>query len=182
MKKNIISSLTILSCCMSLVGCGINASIEPMTYNYQQSHKATKKPANKNLINAITVTEVKGGHEINPLLASEISNNNYKAALEKSLHNAKLSQQSTPAAKYSLDATILRFERPIIGLNFTSTLTVDYKLSSTKDHKTVFHKTIKASYTAKMSDSLIAVTRLKMANEGAARENIKKLINALYKI
>ena len=166
---------------MSLVGCGINASVEPMTYDYRQSHKAEKKPINKNLINAITVAEVKGGHEVNPLVASEISNSNYKAALEKSLQNAKLFQQEAPA-KYSLEATILRFERPLIGLNFTSTLIVDYKLSNTKNHKTVFHKIIKTPYTAKMSDSLIGITRLKMANEGAARENIKKLINDLYKI
>ena len=179
MKKRVISSLAVLSCCITLSGCGINASIEPMTYDYQQAHKTAKKPANKNLIHAITVAEVKGGHTINPLLAPEVSNENYKLALEKSLQNAQLLQEGSPG-DYSLQATIERFERPIAGFDFTATLVVNYKL--TKSNKIIFDKTITSSHTAKMSDSFIGVTRLKMANEGSARNNIKQLINDLYKI
>lgn len=176
MKKNIISFLTLLSCCIVLTGCGINASIEPMTYAHQNS----EKPKNKNLLHAISVAGVQGGHTINPLLASEISNENFKAALTKSLQHAQLYQKLAPG-KYSLKATILRFERPIIGLNFKSNLTVNYKLYKANEEKPVFDKNISSSYVAKVSDSLIGITRLKMANEGAARENIKQLIRDLYR-
>ncbi len=180
MKRNIIKSATVLACCATLVGCGINATSESMTYDYQQASNSIKKPKNRNLLNATSVNSVKGGHEINPMIASEISNRNYKLALEQSLLSAKLLEKSSPA--YSLDATIIRLARPMIGLDFTSTLSVDYKLSRVDDHKTVYHKTITATYTAQMKDSLIGATRLKMANEGAARENIKLLMNDLYKI
>ncbi|CAM4418058.1 MAG: hypothetical protein LEGION0403_FIIPPAGN_02124 [Legionella sp.] len=176
MKKNILSFFAIFACCVVLSSCGINATTDSMTY----SHSYTHKPVNKNFIHGITVSEVKGGHTINPLLASEISNENFKAALEKSLQHAQLSHGIKPGT-YSLKATIVRFERPVIGLDFKSTLIVNYKLFAAKEPKPIFDKTIKSSYVAKMSDSLIGVTRLKMANEGAARENIKLLIKDLYR-
>jgi hypothetical protein len=147
-----------------------------MTY----THYSGEKPKNKNFLQAISVTEVHGGHTINPLLASEISNANFKAALTKSLQNAQLYQKITPG-KYSLKATILRFERPLVGLDFKSSLTVNYKLYTANKEKPLFDKTISSSYIAKVSDSLIGVTRLKIANEGAARENIKQLIRDLYR-
>lgn len=176
MKKNSLSFLTVLPLCFILTGCGINASIDPMTYHYH--HKG--KPKNQSIVHAITVDEVTGGHSINPLLASEISNESYKMALEKSLQSADLFKQDEQG-KYSLKAKIVRFERPVMGLDFKSTLIVHYQLHDIKHNKEVFNKTIKSSYVAKFNDSIIAVTRLKLANEGAARENIKQLIGDLYK-
>jgi hypothetical protein len=43
----------------------------------------------------------------------------------------------------------------------------------------VFYAT---TYTAKFSDAFIALERLKLANEGAGRENITELIDRLYKL
>lgn len=176
MKKNILSLLAILSCCFILSSCGINASVDSMAYRESR----IGKPANKHFLQGITVNEVKGGHTVNPLLLSEISNQNFKEALEKSLQKAGLYQNTKPGA-YSLTATILRFERPMIGLDFKSSLMVNYKIYENSTKKPVFDKTIKSAYVAKMSDSFVGSIRLKMANEGAARENIKQLINSLYR-
>ena len=44
----------------------------------------------------------------------------------------------------------------------------------------VYENTITTPFTAPFSASLIAVARLKIANEGAARVNIERLIQELY--
>lgn len=177
MIKKIGSCLIVSLSCISLSGCGINASVEPMTYTYT----ATQKPANHRLLNSIGVAEVSGGHEINPLLGSEISDNSFREALEKSLQNSKLYQQN-PSANYLLNAKIMRFERPVIGFDFKATLTVNYKLINTKNNTTVYSKTITSSHTATVKDAFVGVTRLKLANEGAAKENFHLLIEDLYRL
>ena len=45
-----------------------------------------------------------------------------------------------------------------------------------------FNETLSTPYTAKFGDSIIAVERLKLATEGAARANITKLIEKLYEL
>ena len=40
----------------------------------------------------------------------------------------------------------------------------------------------KATYTAEFSDAFLAMERLKLANEGASRENITELIERLYQL
>ena len=46
----------------------------------------------------------------------------------------------------------------------------------------ILKETIIASYTAGFSDSVVAVKRLRLANEGSARENIHELLKALSKL
>ncbi|MGQ3891668.1 hypothetical protein [Legionella sp. CNM-4043-24] len=177
MLKKIGSCLIVSLSCLSLTACGINASVEPMTYTYN----TTDKPANKSLINHIKVSEVRGGHCVNPLLVPEISDESFKAALEKSLQSASLFT-AKPEARYTLSANIVRFERPLIGLDFKSTLLIHYKLNDSLTHNTIYSKTISSSHTATMNDAVVGVTRVKLANEGAARENIRLLIKDLYKL
>jgi len=177
MLKKIGSCLLVTISCLQLSACGINASVEPMTYTYN----TMKKPVNHRLVNNINVTEVSGGHALNPLLVSEISDATFKEALEKSLQNTSLYNPDSKA-NYSLNANIVRFERPMIGLDFTSTLYVHYKLTDSKTHATVYSKTIKSAHTATVGDALVGVVRVKLANEGAARENIRLLIEDLYKL
>ncbi len=43
----------------------------------------------------------------------------------------------------------------------------------------ILKETIIASYTAGFSDSVVAVKRLRLANEGSARENIHEFLKAL---
>ena len=59
---------------------------------------------------------------------------------------------------------------------------VQYRLTETKTNHLVYEREIKTPYTAKFSDDFAGVTRMKDANEGAARENITALIKDLYRL
>ena len=45
-----------------------------------------------------------------------------------------------------------------------------------EDKSIVFQKTIKSPYTATIGDAFVGMTRLTLANEGSAKENIYKLL------
>jgi hypothetical protein len=47
----------------------------------------------------------------------------------------------------------------------------------TQSGKTVWTKDVNSEYTAKVSDAFAGVERLRLANEGAARENIRQAIS-----
>jgi hypothetical protein len=131
------------------------------------------------LENAITMGEVTGGDKTNPLWTSEIGNEEFQLALFNSLEKTKLFSQAD-AAQYTLDAQILSVKQPIFGLSLEVVTTVAYELVGRKRGYQVWGKTISSPYTAKFSDHFIAMVRLKLANEGSGRENIKQLIDALY--
>jgi len=50
------------------------------------------------------------------------------------------------------------------------------QIDNYEDKSIVFQKTIKSPYTATVSDAFVRVERLKLANEGSAKENIYKFL------
>ena len=79
-----------------------------------------------------------------------------------------------------LTATLVDLKQPLVGTSLTVTSIVRYAMKNASG-QSVFDQTITASYTAAFSDSLLAVERLRLANEGSARANIAKFIAALDK-
>jgi hypothetical protein len=171
------SFMVVVAGILMLSGCASNPSVGGMTYSYT----STIPPRDKNLIHNVTVSSVAGGEETNPLWKSRIDNANFETALIDSLKSAKLYQQLAKS-NYLLQATLIRQDQPTFGLDLKVTTTVNYTLTNKRTKKTVFHRTITSAYTATFNDSVLAVTRLKDANEGAIRQNIKMLISALYQL
>ena len=66
-----------------------------------------------------------------------------------------------------------------MGFNMTVSVTANWKLIDLSNNKVVFEELIPTPYKARMSESWIGVERLRMANEGAVRENIKAGIQKL---
>ncbi|MGJ8678040.1 MAG: hypothetical protein ACSHX0_11025 [Akkermansiaceae bacterium] len=128
--------------------------------------------------NAIAVVEVKGGKETNPAWTSQISSSDFKEALNNSLASAGLLAQKQNV-KYDLSVNMLSVKQPAIGISFTVYTQVQYSLTKRSNKQQVVNEVIDANYTAKMSDSIVGVKRLKLANEGAAKENIKAFLNKL---
>jgi len=173
LKKYLV--ILIIFCSFELAGCATGADVGPMVASYSSN----QQPKNITLVKDIAVSHVAGGQETNPLWASEISNENFQAALAQSLQQAGLYREY-PGSHYLLSANLIQLKQPLVGLNLTVVCTVQYQLENTKDNNMIYNKIITTSYTATFSDSPIAVVRLKKANEGAARENIKQLITDLY--
>ncbi len=123
---------------------------------------------------AIRVTAVSGGGETNALWMSNVSNAEFKTALESSLNSASLFNGEA-TAPMSLSASMIDLQRPLAGLDLTVTTRVRYSVTD-RSGGIVFDETVAATGTATMGDSLMAVERLRLANEESVRENIKGFI------
>lgn len=101
---------------------------------------------------------------INQIRVSDVSDRRFKEALEQSLQNTSLNNKNSDA-HYVLNAKIDRFESP-------STIAIHYRLIDSVTNSAIYSKTIDSSYSAAVKDSFA----------GAARENIRLLIEDLYKL
>jgi len=131
------------------------------------------------LRSAISVSDVTGGRETNPMWTSQVSSDGFQRALEMSLQSAGLYERLVARSRFRLIADISRIDQPMLGIDMTVTSTVRYSLIDSSSNKEVYGRVITASYTAKISDALIGAERLKLANEGSMRTNIEKLIEDL---
>ena len=99
------------------------------------------------------------------------------------MRSAGLLAENQRSGRFMLTAQLLSLDRPFIGIDMTVTASVLYTLTEAVAGKELRVKTITLPYTAKFRDSLIGVERLRLANEGAARTNIQRLVEwlATYK-
>lgn len=131
---------------------------------------------------SIALGEVTGGKETNPLWTSQVSGPDFAKALESSLQRASLLQQGRQPGRYVLSAKLGELDQPLGGINMTVTVAVAYTLVERATGRTIWQKTLTTAYTASFGDALIAVERLKLANEGAVRANITELLSDLYRL
>jgi len=120
---------------------------------------------------------VSGGKETSKMGASQISNDAFAQALRDSIDKAGLfNKVSSEGARYRLTSFIGKVDQPMIGFSFTVKMEVSYVLKDTQSGNTVWTKDVNSEYTAKVSEAFAGVERLRLANEGAARENIRQAI------
>lgn len=130
---------------------------------------------NAELRGRITVTDVSGGKETNPLWVSQVGNLEFRKALEQSLAlSGFLAKSGTP--QLSLSAELVSLDQPVIGLTFDVTSVVNYKLH--RDN-TIEQIPITATGSASFSDSWVGSERMRIANERSIKKNIEELIRKL---
>lgn len=172
--KLIITTLLILF----LFGCASPARVDKMVPTTDQV--AANEPISKSLRESIIVTSVSGGEDTNPLWTSEIGNEEFKEALIQSLKNAGLYNAINSNSKYELIATLVEVQQPLFGLDLSVVTKAHYRLVDKKTRQSLLNEEIISSFTATVSDSFLAVERLRLANEGSAKANITQLIDKLY--
>jgi hypothetical protein len=129
---------------------------------------------------ALSVGTVSGGSETNPLWKSKVSDADFRQALEQSLAlHALLARE---ARRYVVNTQLLGLDQPFAGFDLTVTASVHYTLLSTADQSVKLDQTVTTPFTANFSDAFVAVERLRIANEGAMRENIKAFITQLIAV
>jgi len=158
----------LLSACAS--GATPGAMVPPLS-------EATLIAPNSSLRGAVVVGTVSGGTETNPMLASNISDADFAAALRQSLSTHAMLAPAGGA--FRLEAQLLELERPSIGFSFEVKARVAYRLIRAADGREVFATEIRSAHTATFSDAAYGVERLRIANEGAARENVRQFLTAL---
>jgi len=113
---------------------------------------------------------------------SQVSGTAYELALRNSLEANNLIKKSNPNPKFEVHARLAELDQPFLGLDMTVNSRVGYEVIEIKTRKSWFNKEILASYTATFSDAAMGLVRLRLANEGSIRENIKQFINELFLI
>lgn len=128
------------------------------------------------LKNSVELSVVTGGKKTDPMWISEVSNEDFSSALRLSLkQHTMLSEANGPLV---LTTTLISLEQPIMGFDMTVTSTVRYQVAHATNGS-VFDGTIKTPYPANFSDAALGAERLRLANEGTIRTNIKPFIDAL---
>jgi len=123
---------------------------------------------------------VSGGKETSKMGASQISNDAFAQALRESIDKAGLfSGVTTDGSRYRLTSFIGKVDQPMFGFSFTVKMEVSYALKDTKSDSTVWVKDINSEYTATAGQAFAGVERLRLANEGAARENIRQALTEM---
>lgn len=166
----------------ALVAVGLMAGLSACATAADSSMMAvTTAPASApfpaRLLHAMCVRNVTGGEATNPLWVSKVSDDQFRLALVSTLDSAGLDAPAD-GCQYQIDANLLGMSQPFAGFDMTVTSHVNYKVFG-KDGTPVLLATVDAPYTAKFSDSLMAVERLKLANEGSMRDNIGQFLDKL---
>lgn len=121
-----------------------------------------------------------GGSETGAMDLPSISDGDLAAAIEESIIENRLFTRVIHGndSDYLLSVAIVNMSRPVFGASFTVTMEAAWSLSEQGTNKVVMRDSIESHYTATMGQALIGATRLRLAVEGAVRENIKTgLIN-----
>ena len=161
--------ITAIAGSLLLAGCVTTSETDtliPQTYTAVDPSSALSR--------AVTVTEL--GGDYTEVFKGQVSN----AALSEALTQA-LSQSGMLAdmnAKYSVVPNLVHLKQPAIGLDMTVTAKVNYIVKDASG-RIVMDETLSTPHTVKMSDAFVGATRVRMANEGAVRENISAFIEKL---
>jgi hypothetical protein len=131
------------------------------------------------LSEALTVEQIQGGSETNPMWMSNISNEQFRAGLEQSLRNAGLLAGSPASAQYRVVANMQDLNRPMAGFDMRVTVSVRYSVVPVAGGAPIFDEVVSATGVGRMSDAFVGVERLRIANEAAVRENITEFIRRL---
>ena len=160
-----------------LAGCATPARVERMQVDPSLAQRTTA--AASPLKGKVAIKDVTGGSETNPAWMSKVSSGDFERALEASLQAAGLLAADRQAGPYALVADMQSLDQPFFGASLTVTATVKYTLIDRASGKAVYERVLATPYTAAFSDAFMAMERLKLANEGAMRANISRLIEDL---
>jgi len=164
----VMTSLAVLN----LAGCASPASHEGMT---PQNLTISKKHPS-----SVSV-ETKGGSETGAMDSSNISNADFKAAIESSIVKSSLFKNVLQGKNgdYELTVSVTDMSKPLFGASFTVEMETAWSLVKKSDNSIAMRKVIKTAHTATMGDALVGAIRLRLAVEGAARENIAQGLKAI---
>ena len=165
----------LLAVLLFCAGCASGAKPEAMI---AQIHLPVhKSPSN-------VVVAVLGGRGTSIMGASQISDEDFAQALRRSIEQSGLFAQALTdgLSKYLLQAFIVQVNQPMFGASMTVSMEVNYTLARTEPKQVVWQKAVSSTYTAPFSAAFVGATRLRLANEGAARKNIEQAIQEMYQL
>ena len=159
----------------ALIGCSTPATREAMT--------PQGFIANKHSSYSVHV-QTNGGAETSAISGSNISDAELKAAVEDAVIQSKVFKSivQSVGGDYELSVRVVNLSKPAFGATFTVEMETAWSLTKQADQTVLMRKSVKSSGKATMGDALAAVSRLRMAVENAARENISQGLKAVAEL
>ena len=127
---------------------------------------------------------VLGGKETSAMDKSQISNEAFMQAIADSLYKSGLFSKIIHGknADYLLNVMIFNLAQPSFGFSFTVKMEAVWSLAHADSKKVLMRESVRSSFTATTGDAFAGVTRLRIATEGAAQENIRLGIKKLSQL
>ncbi len=126
-----------------------------------------------------------GGSDTGAMDSSNISDADLKAAIEAAVVQSKLFKsivQGADGADYELSVRVTSLSKPLFGGTFTVEMEAAWSLTRMSDRNAVMRKAIKSTGVATMGEAFAGVTRLRMAVERAASDNISQGLKAIAEL
>jgi hypothetical protein len=143
----------------------------PTTFDVQNRH------------NSALQLMVEGGQETSSMGKSKISDAAFLQALTDAIQlSGVFSTIASSGGDYKLSVVILSVDQPDIGFSFTVKIATNWKLTRLSTQEVVWQDAIANTYKATMGRAFNGGTRLRIATEGAAQENIKEGIARLSRV
>lgn len=163
-------TLRLIQCSFSILIVGLLASCSATTAPSQMAAPSVQISGRTSEKVSVFVS----GGEPGPL---KISDEGFAEALRSSIQSSGVFGGVSDQGPYRLEAFIGTLSQPMMGFSMTVDMKVSYTLR--KGGSTVWQRTIDSTHTATPGEAFVGVTRLRMATEGAARENIRQALQAL---
>jgi hypothetical protein len=133
----------------------------------------------KHRLSGDVAVSVAGNREGSAVGASEISNDTFARAISAAITKSGLFSRVEPPgarARFRLVAFIGKADQELQGPAQTVKLKVSYQLLDSPTGDTLWAKNIESQFTSRDGGYLAVMTRLRLANEGAARDNIQQML------
>ena len=117
-----------------------------------------------------------GGGETSATGYTNITNEDLASAIEESITKAGLFSSVIKGsdADYKLGVSLVSMSKPMFGFSFKIDMEMAWSLVHAKTGDAVMRESIKSSYTATAGEAFAAVTRIRIAVEGATQNNIRQ--------
>lgn len=115
-----------------------------------------------------------GGSDTDSMGKSQISNDALKQAVVAAINQSKAFSSVVEGKNgdYTLAVNLISLTQPSFGFSFTVGMEMGWTLTRVDSGVVVWRESIKSEHTASATDAFAGTTRLRMATEGAARNNV----------
>lgn len=148
------------------------------------AHRGDAAPAPKDtrFQHGIALGKIGGGSETHSLGTSQVADQELRVAVRGTLEAALLLTADGEPAPFVLDATLVNLEQPLAGFDITVVCRMKYSLRDTQAGREVLNTTIEAPFSAGLGDAFFGTKRVQIANEGAVRANLERLLDAIARL
>ena len=160
-------AIPVVATLLALGGCASPVTYQamvPVTLKVSQQHPQS-----------VSVAAL-GGSGTDSMGKSQIDNAELAKAVTEAINQTKTFSRVVPGkgGDYLLTVNIVNVVQPNFGFSFTVGLEMGWTLIRASDSSTVWQEAIKSEHTASATDAFAGTTRLRLATEGAARNNVEQ--------